>query len=155
MHPHDGSRANQLSRVEPSAGVAHPLTRWGSPSHELHKSSQFTNSRGEGSRTPHNRLVRLETISNHKLNTTVAPSRLGCWETPKSNQKSHSKSIPQVPLNAKQWSMHLNHSISLKNRNRMQGDEWGEVWGSWPSSKMLTSMSKCQVSSSEQTNTYI
>jgi hypothetical protein len=28
MHPLDGSRANQLSRVEPSAGVAHPLTRW-------------------------------------------------------------------------------------------------------------------------------
>jgi hypothetical protein len=30
MHPLDGSRANQLSRVEPSAGVTHPLTRWGS-----------------------------------------------------------------------------------------------------------------------------
>jgi hypothetical protein len=30
MHPLDGSRANQLSRVEPSAGAAHPLTRWGS-----------------------------------------------------------------------------------------------------------------------------
>jgi hypothetical protein len=31
MYPLDGSRANQLSRVEPSAGAAHPLTRWGSP----------------------------------------------------------------------------------------------------------------------------
>jgi hypothetical protein len=30
MHPLDGSRANQLSRVEPSAGVALSLTRWGS-----------------------------------------------------------------------------------------------------------------------------
>jgi hypothetical protein len=30
MHPLDGSRANQLSRVELSAGAAHPLTRWGS-----------------------------------------------------------------------------------------------------------------------------
>jgi hypothetical protein len=30
MHPLDGSRANQLSRVEPSAGAAYPLTRWGS-----------------------------------------------------------------------------------------------------------------------------
>jgi hypothetical protein len=30
MHPLDGLRANQLSRVEPSAGSAHPLTRWGS-----------------------------------------------------------------------------------------------------------------------------
>jgi hypothetical protein len=30
MHPLDGSRANQLSRVEPSAGAAHSLTRWGS-----------------------------------------------------------------------------------------------------------------------------
>jgi hypothetical protein len=30
MHPLDGSWANQLSRVEPSAGAAHPLTRWGS-----------------------------------------------------------------------------------------------------------------------------
>jgi hypothetical protein len=28
MHPLDGSRANQLSRVEPSAGATHPLTRW-------------------------------------------------------------------------------------------------------------------------------
>jgi hypothetical protein len=27
MHPLDGSRANQLSRVELSAGAAHPLTR--------------------------------------------------------------------------------------------------------------------------------
>jgi hypothetical protein len=30
MHPLDGSRANQQSRVEPSTGAAHPLTRWGS-----------------------------------------------------------------------------------------------------------------------------
>jgi hypothetical protein len=30
MHPLDGSRANQLSRVESSAGAVHPLTRWGS-----------------------------------------------------------------------------------------------------------------------------
>jgi hypothetical protein len=27
MHPLDGSRANQLSRVEPSMGAVHPLTR--------------------------------------------------------------------------------------------------------------------------------
>jgi hypothetical protein len=27
MHPLDGSRANQLLRVEPSAGATHPLTR--------------------------------------------------------------------------------------------------------------------------------
>jgi hypothetical protein len=30
MHPLDGSRANQLPRVEPSVGATHPLTRWGS-----------------------------------------------------------------------------------------------------------------------------
>jgi hypothetical protein len=30
MHPLDGSRANQLSRVELSVGAAHPLARWGS-----------------------------------------------------------------------------------------------------------------------------
>jgi hypothetical protein len=36
MYPLDESRANQLSRVEPSAGAAHPLTRWDPSSHELH-----------------------------------------------------------------------------------------------------------------------
>jgi hypothetical protein len=46
------------------------------------------------------------------------PSR--CAATTKSNKKNHSKSIPQVSLDANQWSMHLNHSISLKDRNRMQ-----------------------------------
>jgi hypothetical protein len=30
MHPLDRSQANQLSRVEPLTGAAHPLTRWGS-----------------------------------------------------------------------------------------------------------------------------
>jgi len=37
-------------------------------------------------------LVRLETISNHELNTTAAPSRLGHRETPKSNKKSAANS---------------------------------------------------------------
>jgi hypothetical protein len=36
MHPLDGSRANQLWRVEPSAGAAHPLIRWDPSSHKLH-----------------------------------------------------------------------------------------------------------------------
>jgi hypothetical protein len=33
-------------------------------------------------------LVRLETISNHELNTTAVLSRLGCRKTPKSNKQS-------------------------------------------------------------------
>jgi hypothetical protein len=33
-------------------------------------------------------LVRLETIFKVELNTTAAPSHLGCWETPKSNKQS-------------------------------------------------------------------
>ena len=30
IHPVDGSRANWQSKAKPSAGAAHPLTRWGS-----------------------------------------------------------------------------------------------------------------------------
>jgi hypothetical protein len=36
--------------------------------------------------------VRLETISNHELNTTVALNRLGCQKIPKSNKKSTANS---------------------------------------------------------------
>jgi hypothetical protein len=36
IHSLDGSRANQLSRVEPLAGAAHPLTRWDPLSLVLH-----------------------------------------------------------------------------------------------------------------------
>jgi len=30
IHPLDGSRANWHSKAKPSAGAAHPLSRWGS-----------------------------------------------------------------------------------------------------------------------------
>jgi hypothetical protein len=68
IHPHVGSRANRLSRVEPSAGAAQPHTKWGSskprtpleyPIHEL--------SRGR-IKNPLQHLVRAPTISNCELN---------------------------------------------------------------------------------------
>jgi hypothetical protein len=52
--------------------------------------------------------VRLETISNHELNTPAAPNRLGHRETPKSNKKSTANSIDQVPLDATLKAIHLN-----------------------------------------------
>jgi hypothetical protein len=93
MHPLDGSRANQLSRVEPSAGAAHPLTRWGSskpwalleypirklPRGRIKNPSQ---SLSEGS----NKSPIMSSI------TTAAPSHLGCRETPKSNKQSAANS---------------------------------------------------------------
>jgi hypothetical protein len=52
--------------------------------------------------------VRLKTISNHELNTTAAPNRLGSQETPKSNKQSAANSMVQVPLDATLKAMHLN-----------------------------------------------
>jgi hypothetical protein len=84
------------------------------PSHELHWSSQFANFHGEGSRTPHNHLVRLEIISNHELNTTATPSHLGYRETPKNNEKSTDNSRISA-TRCKSLSNALeSHSISLE-----------------------------------------
>jgi len=63
------------------------------PSHE--QSTRVTNLRspaGKAQEPLTNHLVRLETISNHELNTTAAPSRLGRRETPKSNKNSAANS---------------------------------------------------------------
>ena len=93
IHPLDGSRANWQSKAKPSAGAAHPLTRWGSSKpRAIHQSSQLRSPAGKAKEPLTNHLARLETISNYELNTTAAPSRLGRRETPKSNKKSAANS---------------------------------------------------------------
>jgi hypothetical protein len=58
-------------------------------------------------------LVRLETISKVELNTTAAPSRLGCRKTPKSNKQTRSKLEDQALLDVSLNAMHLNLIQSL------------------------------------------
>jgi hypothetical protein len=52
--------------------------------------------------------VRLQTISNHELNTTTTPNRLGRRETPKNNKQSVANSMDQVSLDVTLKAMHLN-----------------------------------------------
>jgi hypothetical protein len=100
-----------------------------------------------------NHRSRPQTITNTCRTSTTRAVYVA--ETTKSNKNSRSKSTPQVPLNAKQWSIHLNHSISLKNRNRMQGDEWGEVWGRWLNSRCSQVCQNVKYQALEPANTYI
>jgi hypothetical protein len=81
------------------------------------------NSYGEGSRTPHNHLVRLKTISNHELNITAAPSRLRCRKTPKSNKKSAVNSKISATRCKSLNNALDSHSISLEYATKKE-DEW-------------------------------
>ena len=89
IHPLDGLQANWQSKAKPSARAAHPLTIWGcSKPRAIHQSSQLRSPARKAQESLTNHLVRIETISNHELNTSAAPSHLGNQETPKSNKKS-------------------------------------------------------------------
>jgi hypothetical protein len=124
MHPLDESRANQLSRVEPSAGAAHPLTRWGSskprapleyPIRELSRGRIKNPSQSLGDDS--NKSPIASSI------TTAAPRCLGCRETPKSNKQSQ-PTRGSSATRCKSLSNALeSHSISLEYATK-QGDKW-------------------------------
>jgi hypothetical protein len=93
MRPLDGSRANQLSRVEPSAGAAHPLTRWGSSKPRAPLEYPIRELQRGRIKNPSQSLVEGSNKSPITSSiTTAAPNRLGCRETTKSNKQSTANS---------------------------------------------------------------
>jgi hypothetical protein len=117
IHPLVGSRANRLSRVEPSAGAAQPHTRWGSSKPRAPLEYPICELPRGRIKNPLQHLVKAPTISNCELNHLPAPSRLPCRETRKSNKKSvatqkTSASRMQLSSNALE-----SHSISHKMCN--------------------------------------
>jgi hypothetical protein len=114
IHPLVGSRANRLSRVEPSEGAAQTHTRWGSSKPRAPLKYPICELPWGRIKNPLQHLVRLQQSLIVSSIASAAPSCLPCRETRKSNKKStttqrSSASRMQLSSNALE-----SHSISLK-----------------------------------------
>jgi hypothetical protein len=111
-----GSRANRLSRVEPSAGAAQLHTRWGSSKPRASLEYPIYELPRGRIKNPLQHLVRAPTIFNCELNHLHC--HLPCQETRKSNKKSVAtriSSASRMQLSSKALE---SHSISLKMCNQ-------------------------------------
>jgi hypothetical protein len=124
IHPLVGSRANRLSRVEPSAGTAQPHTRCGSskprapleyPIRELPtgKDQEPLTTLGEGS-------------NNLQLRAQSPPLLQAVYHVGKHGRvtRNPQQLEDQVPLECKSQVMHLNLSQSHSRCATKQRDKW-------------------------------
>jgi hypothetical protein len=125
MHPLVGSRANQLSRVEPSAGAARPHTRWGSSKPRAPLEYPICELPRGRIKNPLQHLVRPGS-NNLQLRAQSPPLLQAVYRVGKHGRvtRNPQQLEDQVPLECNSQAMHLNHTQSHSRCATMQRDEW-------------------------------